>query len=149
MPQGAVVDPVETYAQKRRMDTREHKGTAFGMRRLAGMLLFCALLLRGVIPGGYMPNFDAADGQGFLVICSAVGERLLPVDGGGPVPADTHQDGLCAFALLSGLTPLLLLAVLLLWWPPRAVRRPLLPVLRNLFQIICRPPEARAPPAFA
>lgn len=121
------------------------------MRRLAGMLLFCALLLRGMIPGGYMPDFDAADGQGFLVICSGVGERLLPVDGDGDgaAPADTHQEGLCAFAMLGIWSPLLLFVLLLVTLPPRRLRQGIPLSLAGGPQWLCRPPAARGPPLAA
>lgn len=131
------------------METRGHKGSIFDMRQLAGMLLFCALLLRGMIPGGYMPNFDAADGQGFLVICSSIGERVLPVDGRDAAPADTHQDGLCAFAMAGTFVPMLLFVLLLAVLPPRRPHHGLPQPSPGGPQWRCRPPAARGPPLLA
>ncbi len=131
------------------METRVLRTGLFSMRHLAGMVLFCALLLRGMIPGGYMPNFDAADGQGFLVICSSIGERVVPVDDEKPSPADTHQDGLCAFAMLGTWSPLLLFVLLLVALPPRRLRQGIPLSLTGGPQWLCRPPAARGPPVVA
>lgn len=117
-------------------------------RSVAGWLLLCALLLRGVIPGGYMPNFTLDQSRGFLVICSGSTVAVPSGQDDTHAPADTHQNGLCAFAMLGGFVPLLALAVLLLWGLLHAARRQMPPVMRHLCQIVCAPPGARAPPAF-
>ncbi|MFV3075466.1 hypothetical protein [Niveispirillum fermenti] len=118
------------------------------VRQIAVWVLLCALLLRGMIPGGYMPNLDPADGRGFLVICSGNGGNLtLPDDT--QAPADTRQDGLCAFAIAGGLVPLLALVLVLLWLAPRAVRHRTIAVGPRVRSLLCAPPGARAPPFFA
>ncbi|MBP7340658.1 hypothetical protein [Niveispirillum sp.] len=119
------------------------------MRQWVGMLLFCALLLRGMIPSGYMPDFNAAEGQGFLIICSGNAAQAVAGSDDGMAPADTHQQGLCAFAFLGAVAPVLLLIALLLWLPPRHVRYRLGLWVDNARPLICAPPGARAPPAFA
>ncbi len=131
------------------METRAPRTGLFSMRHLAGMVLLCALLLRGMIPGGYMPNFDAVEGQGFLVICSSIGEQIVPLNGEQPMPADTHQDGLCAFAMLGTWSPLLLFVLLLVTLPPRQLQRGVLRSLIGSPQWLCRPPAARGPPVLA
>lgn len=126
--------------------------TALWTRQVACWLLLCALLLRGLIPGGYMPNLDPADGRGFLVICTSIGERTLQPDGHDAdtaVQADSKQHGLCAFAMLGALAPVLALLVLLVFALPRLgllLGRGDAPRLRVLF---CAPPGARAPPCAA
>lgn len=131
------------------MDRRAPRTGLFSIRQLAGMVLFCALLLRSMIPGGYMPNLDAAEGQGFLVICSSIGEQRVPVDGDMPAPADTHQNGLCAFAMLGTWSPLLLFVWLLVTLPLRRLRQGIPLSLADGPQWLCRPPAARGPPVTA
>ncbi len=131
------------------METRAPRTGLFSMRHLAGMVLFCALLLRGMIPGGYMPNFDATDGQGFLVICSSIGEQRVSVDGDMPAPVDTHQDGLCAFAMLGTWAPLLLVVLLFVTLPPRRLQQGFARSVPGGPQWLCRPPAARGPPLSA
>lgn len=131
------------------METRAPRTGLFSMRHLAGMVLFCALLLRGMIPGGYMPNFDGAEGQGFLVVCSSIGERVVPADDDNTAPADTHQDGLCAFAMLGTWSPLLLFVLLLVALPPRRLQQLLPRAVLAGPQWLCRPPAARGPPVAA
>lgn len=149
MPHGLDIDPVKHRRHKERMETRAPRAGLFSMRHLAGMLLVCALLLRGMIPGGYMPNFDAVEGQGLLVICSSIGEQIVPLDGEKPMPADTHQDGLCAFAMLGTWSPLLLFVLLLVTLPPRQLQRGIPGFSRGGPQWLCRPPAARGPPVLA
>lgn len=122
----------------------------FDMRRLAGILLFCALLLRGLIPAGYMPNVDAGNGQGFLQICYGNPASASAVRDDEGAPADTHQQGLCAFAMVGGALPVLILAVLLLVWsPPRLIRFTSDTLCLAAYRWSCAPPGARAPPVFA
>lgn len=131
---------------------RRRNLTALWTRQVAGWLLLCALLLRGLIPGGYMPNLDPADGRGFLVICTSIGERTVQLDGHDKdkaIQADSKQQGLCAFAMLGAWAPVLALLILLVLVLPRLVTglgRGDTPRLRSLF---CAPPGARAPPCFA
>lgn len=149
MPHGLDIDPVNHRRHKERMETRAPRTGLFSMRHLAGMVLVCALLLRGMIPGGYMPNFDVGDGQGFLVICSSIGEQVIPSDDENQAPADTLQDGLCAFAMLGTWSPLLLFVLLLVTLPPRQLRQVVLRSLTSSPQWLCRPPAARGPPLVA
>jgi len=73
--------------------------------RLAAALLLLALLLRGLVPTGWMPMVGA-DGAG-LVICSSAGATAAPDDiflpGEQQAPVADHSP--CAFAGLG--TPLL------------------------------------------
>lgn len=96
------------------------RGILFGLvrlaRRFAPWLLLLALLLRGMIPGGYMPNMDPDNGKGWLVICTAAGSASIQVDGDGgddKAPADTGHQGLCPFMAMTLLGPVLLLLALL------------------------------------
>lgn len=119
-------------------------------RRFASWLLLAALLLRGLIPTGFMPNLDSANGQGWLVICTSAGERSVKLDdgaGGQHGPVDQHQQGLCPFAALVGFTPILFLAALLLpLLPPRRLTQPLVASVPLPRLLACAPPGARAPP---
>lgn len=149
MPHGLDIDPVSHWRHKGRMETHAPRAGLFSMRHLARIALLCALLLRGIIPGGYMPNFEAAEGQGFLVICSSIGEQFVPLDGEKPMPADTHQDGLCSFAMLGTWSPLLLFMLLLVILPPRRLQQGIPRLLWSVPQWLCRPPAARGPPLLA
>ena len=146
---GGVVDPADNCRHKRHMETGRHRDEAFGMRRLAGMVLLCALLLRGMIPGGYMPDFGTGEGAGFLVVCSGAGGLTIVDPDGGQAPADTHQDGLCAFALLVNALPLLAAIVLLLGLLPRNILYRLPCIALGSRRLACALPAARAPPALA
>ena len=91
-------------------------------------ILVVALLLRGLIPAGMMPDFRAPNGVIRLVICTGYGPMELPADQatGQPVKADpsapasplhhpveTHD--LCPFAggfVLADVPALVLLALL-------------------------------------
>ena len=119
-------------------------------RRLAPWLLLLALLLRGIVPAGFMPNMDPENGKGFLVICTAAGEATITTDGDGgdkAAPADTGHQGLCPFIALTLLGPVLLLLALLLPAGRDAT------ILRPTLRVLCRrllagiPLGARAPPA--
>lgn len=134
---------------------RTLSGIAAWLRGFAPWLLLLALLVRGLIPGGFMPNINGDEGQGWLVICTAGGMKTIDrhADGQGAKdatgPVDTHQPGLCAFALMAAVGPLLLLVALLLPRPPRVVSRVRHTDLLPASLLLCRPPGARAPPAFA
>lgn len=120
-------------------------------RCIAPWLLLLALLLRGMIPGGYMPNLHPDNGKGWLVICTGAGAASIQVDGDGgddKAPADTGHQGLCPFLAMTLLGPVLLLLALLL--PVRReglVRHPSTGAL--LRRLPCGPVlGARAPPPF-
>ncbi|SNS97925.1 MULTISPECIES: DUF2946 family protein [unclassified Azospirillum] len=118
-------------------------------RRFAAWLLLAALVLRGLIPAGFMPNLETGNGQGWLVICTGAGERSIKLDdgtGGQHGPVDQHQQGLCPFAALVGLTPILFLAALLLPLLPCRLIRPLAVYVPLSRLLACAPPGARAPP---
>lgn len=122
-----------------------------GMARcVAPWLLLLALLLRGMIPGGYMPNPDPDNGKGWLVICTGAGPASIQTDGGDDkAPADTGHQGLCPFMAMTLLAPVLLLLALLL--PAQRdglVLRAIAPVLRRRLWAGA-PLGARAPPAWA
>lgn len=119
-------------------------------RRLAPWLLLLALLLRGMIPAGYMPNMDPGIGKGWLVICTGVAAANPSGDddnGGAKMPADTGHAGLCPFMAVTLLGPVLLLLVSLL---PRMQSRPILwnaAAIPGLRRLLCGPAlGARAPP---
>ncbi|MFV3131677.1 DUF2946 family protein [Niveispirillum sp. KHB5.9] len=115
-------------------------------RCLAPWLLLLALLLRGMIPGGYMPNTDPDNGKGWLVICTGAGSSMIQTGDGDDAPVDTGHQGLCPFMAMTLLGPILLLLALLL--PARRdflVLRPFVePVRRRLWA--GAPLGARAPP---
>lgn len=119
-------------------------------RRGAAWTLLLALLLRGMIPGGFMPNIDPGNGKGWLVICTGMGEASIQLDdddGAPAAPADTAHQGLCPFMAMSLLGPVLLLVALL---PHRrGDARTLRPVMTALCRRLwsCVPLGARAPPA--
>lgn len=118
-------------------------------RRFAAWLLLAALVLRGLIPAGFMPNLETGNGQGWLVICTGAGERSVKLDDGAGSqhgPVDQHQQGLCPFAALIGFTPILLLAALLLPLLPHRRIRPLTATVPLPRFLACAPPGARAPP---
>ncbi len=118
-------------------------------RQVAPWLLLLALLLRGMIPGGYMPNMNPDNGKGWLVICTSAGSASIQVDGDGgddKAPADTGHPGLCPFMAMTLLGPVLLLLALLL---PAArdglALRPFMGARRR--RHLCGPTlGARAPP---
>ncbi len=121
----------------------------FHMRQLAGMILLCALLLRGLIPSGYMPNVEPGNGQGLLTICYGKSAPVVPDVDDGQAPTDTHQQGLCAFAMLGGVVPVLaLVGLLLVWLPPGLIRFQWVALAPALRRLSCAPPGARAPPSF-
>ena len=131
-----------------------HRRTLSGLaalsRGFAPWLLLLALLVRGLIPGGFMPNVSGDDSQGWLVICTASGMKTIDshADDDAAGPVDTHQQGLCAFALMGAVAPLLLLVALLLPRPSRRVGRARQADALPPALLLCRPPGARAPPAF-
>ncbi|MBJ7414531.1 MAG: hypothetical protein JHC88_03520 [Niveispirillum sp.] len=108
-----------------------------------------ALLLRGMIPGGYMPNMNPDNGKGWLVICTGAGSASIQIDGDGGddnAPADTGHQGLCPYLVMTLLGPvLLLLALLLPVVGDIVVLRPFMGTRRR--RLLCGPTlGARAPP---
>lgn len=88
--------------------TRDRLGTSrhMGLRRSVPVILAAVMLMRAMIPVGFMPDLSAA-GQGRfgIAICTGDGARTIPFDhDGGANPAHVPQHGnrgfdLCAFAL--------------------------------------------------
>ena len=71
-------------------------------RQLLAALLFCAFVLRIIVPAGYMP---AASGT-FLTLCTAQGAVEVQVDyGNKQVPAEPKPAD-CIFAFFGGACPL-------------------------------------------
>ncbi|MEC4589651.1 DUF2946 family protein [Nitrospirillum amazonense] len=114
-------------------------------RRLAGWMVLCALLLRGLIPAGFMVNPAVAQpGAAAVILCDSVHDALWAVtepmmadpvmakammanpwmhhhhdDGGGHAGHTT--DGACVFAAVAALAVVLLAVVLVLSPRHRAV----------------------------
>lgn len=128
----------------------KHRASDGLVRHLVPWLLLCALLLRGLIPGGFMPNLDPANGKGWLVICSSAGETTIAMEDDGDEargPADTAHPGLCSFMTLALIGPVVLLLALL--WPQCRDGQTLLwPALQAQHRRhrLCTPLGARAPP---
>ncbi len=83
-----------------------------GFRRTwVARVLLLALVLRALIPAGFMPDLGAmADGSFKVVICSAAGTKLVTLDAeGNPLPdtATQHDGEACAFSGMAtyALTP--------------------------------------------
>lgn len=74
------------------------------MKSVSTRLAFCALLaammLRALVPAGWMPANDPSSGGAYIVICTSSGMKTIHVDGDGmPVEHDESAfapDG-CAF----------------------------------------------------
>ncbi len=79
--------------------------------------MVAALLLRAIIPAGFMPDMSSTHAQGW-VICTGLAQKTIPDP---TVPAPTHKPAPCAFALttptLAGAdyAPLLVAYLLLLF----------------------------------
>lgn len=116
-------------------------------RSLALSLALCAMLLRAVLPAGWMPNPSAEAGASPFVICSVNGTH----SGGKPF-GDTTQERThapCAFAAAAPLSPPALAAVRLA--APgayRAIARPTVSIV--VARTVLRHSHApRAPPIFS
>jgi hypothetical protein len=75
------------------------QGRAAGdARRLAlALLLMFALLMRGSIPAGWMPDLDGRTAGG-LVICTGHGEAVLHGKSGPAAPLRSQHHDVCAFS---------------------------------------------------
>ena len=57
-------------------------------------LLVCCVLLRALVPVGFMPDLAAGDGVFTIVICTADGFSTIDVDANGdPIGPDHEPDG--------------------------------------------------------
>ena len=73
--------------------------SGFPIRDLAVLLGLVAVLLRGLIAPGLMPDLKAAaDGELNLVICSSSGLKAFAPVSNGQVPAHQDASDLCPFA---------------------------------------------------
>jgi hypothetical protein len=72
------------------------------LRRIAAYLAVIALLMRGLIAPGFMPDLNgAAEGGLRLVICTPTGAKVLGQPPGEPGSGDGQSSDLCPFAALS------------------------------------------------
>lgn len=80
-------------------------GRRSNVRQWVVHVLLLALMLRVIVPAGYMPDFSAAsDGMFKVVICTANGMQTVSLDEDGqPVPDQStgHVDQPCAFSGLA------------------------------------------------
>jgi hypothetical protein len=68
--------------------------------RFALCVLLMAMLLRALVPSGWMPTNDLPSGASFIVICSSAGMKTILVDGNGkPIEEErsAHAPDSCAF----------------------------------------------------
>ncbi len=115
-------------------------------RSLAVSLALCAMVLRALLPDGWMPNMAAGAATPFI-ICSADAGHM-----GGKSPAQPVQEGShapCAFAAAAPLAPPALAAISLA--TPRESTRLEAGDVRDTHAIASsyRPNAARAPPVFS
>jgi len=118
--------------------------------RPALWLVLAGLMLRALIPVGYMFNYAAAEGEGFVIVLCPTGldpdiAHTLGLHHGLP-GEDTHREAPCVFAAVAALAvSLILLGLLVDLWP--ALARWLLPrdeAFRH--PALQDPRRARAPP---
>ncbi len=69
------------------------------LRRAAGLLVLLALLVRAVIPAGFMPVFDSEQRVITVAMCSGHGAQTLPLDDDAPEPDEEASE--CPFASLT------------------------------------------------
>jgi hypothetical protein len=120
--------------------------TSHAARSLAVSLALCAMLLRALLPDGWMPAASAADGVPF-VICSVDGSHHDGKAPGEPQQQRTHAP--CAFAAAAPLAPPCAASA-----APRSVAdgTHLSPIPADAAAAVAapfRPNAARAPPAHA
>lgn len=87
-------------------------GTIASLRRVRvwlGHALVLAVVLRALVPAGFMPVFEDRDGGGLkIVICTAHGPKLVSThEDGGPDNGALakHTSEVCAFVPLAAFTP--------------------------------------------
>ncbi len=120
------------------------------MRVSVVRVLLAAVLLRALIPIGFMPDLSGlSSGELKIVICKAGGSEVLIVnDDGSPANHDAsgHGDGPCAFAGIAAATPADLPGIVTPTFDVRS--RQSLPLLAVVLpQVRAGPPlGSRAPP---
>jgi hypothetical protein len=103
------------------------------------LLALAAILLRGFLPMGWMP-----DAQGGFTICSVDGtHRTAPSDQ--PVKPD-HSDSICPFAAAAHLAPPILAALALPVRSADTLQQPALPSTIASSRAWHNPQSPRAPP---
>jgi hypothetical protein len=131
-----------------------HRSLQSQATRLITSLVFCAFLLRALVPVGFMPDIAGLLAGGMpLVICSGGMEKTVFVDADGQPLADHSVPAAEAPCLFAGLTPvplplLVLVLLLVLIWDRRADWSSTAPVRGHR----PRPPgplSARGPPCLA
>lgn len=106
------------------------------------LLAFTAILLRGLLPMGWMP-----DAQGGFTICSVDGvHHTAPADQPGK---QDHNDSVCPFAAAAHLAPPVLAALALLVRSADSMQQPALPLTIAPSRARHNPQSPRAPPFFA
>jgi hypothetical protein len=119
------------------------------VRRLANLLIVMALVLRGLLPVGFMLASAHGDGGLEIVICTAQGPLTVDVSKDGlPLPATpkTSDDGTCPFAAS---TPSAVAVTPWILSPPRDGVSPAAewPYDQNVVDTrSSAPPPARGPP---
>ncbi len=111
------------------------------------LYIFClAFLLRGLLPPGYMPDFQAMQGDGFkITICTIEGAKQITLDAEGESHggANGQHADICAFSLagFADAAPYFILAAISL---PRVLAAPTqnTPLEAETFGMA----QARAPP---
>lgn len=114
-------------------------------RSLAVTLALAAMLVRALLPMGWMPA-PAPDGGAVLVVCTMDGLHHLPA---GHPPAKGAADDrgyVCPFAAAAHLAPPLVSAVVV---PPATIARPepVVPAFARFASAVSQAHPARGPPA--
>lgn len=124
-------------------------------RAMAGLVIAAALLLRALIPAGYMIAPAAEARQVFVTVCTGMqGESVkvaLPVGAKQSEPGKEHQakDSPCAFTALAGLADLPQVAELGLPAVPVQGRAPSSQTVSVGRGLAAPPPYQTGPPSIA
>lgn len=147
MPQAPGVDPASGYRHKKPMMMGGAISRRCGMRQWAGMLVFCALLLRFLIPAGFMP---VVTDQGFAItICTGQGPVVLDLDDKGHKSPDVSAHQICAFAGIGALALAPMGRPVTVPLAPYQPPSPAPAYLTPSLGLAAPPPEPTGPPAFA
>ena len=124
------------------------------MMRLFMGLLVGAVVFRGMIPAGYMPQ-AASDGRLFtMVICTATGSETIAVDAHGRPAQSEHQGkhaghAPCPFAVTTSVIVPVLLAVPLMGLKGYTVPMFSAPASHPAMAVLRKTAPPRAPPLFS